>query len=67
MAGLAIFMKYWDKSHLGSASQPVKPGQHGSCDQALTVSCIVTQFARETFEICRFRGLCMIKYDLRCD
>ena len=25
----------------------------GSCDQALTVSCIVTQFARETFGIYR--------------
>ena len=24
----------------------------GSCDQALTVSCIVTQFARESFGIC---------------
>ena len=29
-----------------------------------TVSCIVTQFARETFEICRFRGSCMREIDL---
>ena len=28
----------------------------GSCDKALTVSCIVTQFARGSFGICRFRG-----------
>ena len=39
----------------------------GSCDQSLTVSCIVTQFARESFGICRFRGLCIQLYliDLR--
>ena len=36
----------------------------GSCDQALTVSCIVTQFARESFGICGFRGSCMREYDL---
>ena len=35
------------KSHLGRANQP------GACDQALTVSCIVTQFARESFGIYR--------------
>ena len=35
-----------------------------SCDQALTVSCIVTQFSRESFGICRFRGSCMREYDL---
>ena len=28
----------------------------GSCDQALIVSCIVTQFARGSFGICRFCG-----------
>ena len=33
-------------------------------NQALTVSCIVTQFAREGFGICRLRGLCMRLYDL---
>ena len=31
---------------------------------ALTVSYIVTQFARESFGICRFRGSCMREYDL---
>ena len=31
--------------------------QPGSCDQALTVSCIVTQF--ESCGICRFRSSCM--------
>ena len=40
------------------ASQP------GSCDQALTVSCIVTQLARERFGISRFRGSCTREYDL---
>ena len=30
----------------------------------LTVSYIVTQFARESFGICRFRGSCMREYDL---
>ena len=53
---LTLFMYYRDKSHLGS--------QPGSCDQALTVSCIVTQFARESFGICRFCGSCMREYDL---
>ena len=38
--------------------------QPGSCDQALTVSCIVTQFSRESFGICCFRGSCMREYDL---
>ena len=33
--------------------------------QALTVSCVATQFARETFGICRFRASCMIEYDLK--
>ena len=33
-------------------------------NQALTVSCIVTQFAREDFGICRLRGSCMRLYDL---
>ena len=37
-----------------------RASQPGSCDQALTTSCIVTQFARESFEICRFRGSCMV-------
>ena len=36
----------------------------GSCDEALTVSCIVTQFARESFGISRFRGSCLREYDL---
>ena len=35
------------------ASQP------GSCNQALTVSCIVMQFESESFRICRFPGSCM--------
>ena len=44
------WLKYYrDKSHLGRASQP------GSCNQGLTVSCNVTQFARDSFVICRFR------------
>ena len=42
-----------------AASLPDKPGQPGLFDEALTVSCIVTQFGRESFEICRFRGSCM--------
>ena len=29
-----------------------------------TVSCIVSQFARESFGICSFRGSCMGEYDL---
>ena len=33
-------------------------------NQAFTVSCIVTQFAREGFGICRLRGSCMRLYDL---
>ena len=37
-----------------SADQPAR--QPGSCNLALTVSCIVTQFARESFGIWRFRG-----------
>ena len=37
-----------------SADQPAR--QPGSCNLALTVSCIVTQFAREGFGIWRFRG-----------
>ena len=43
-----------------------RASQPGSCDQALTVSCIVTQFGRESFGICRFvvRVWCMRKYDL---
>ena len=37
----------------------------GSCDQALTVSCIVMQFANEfALELARFCGLCMREYDL---
>ena len=44
--------------------QPDKPDQPGSCNQALTVSCIVTQFAIESFGICRFRGSCMREVDL---
>ena len=36
----------------------------GSCDQSFTVSCIVPQFARESFGICRFRGSYMREYDL---
>ena len=44
------WLKYYrDKSHLGRASQP------GSCNQGLTVSCNATQFARDSFVICRFR------------
>ena len=33
-------------------------------DQALTMSCIVTQFARESLGICRVRGSCMREYDV---
>ena len=51
-------------SLLGRASQPDKPGQPGSCDQVLTVNCIVTQLmASESFGICHFRGSCMREYD----
>ena len=49
---------YRDKSHFGRASQA------SSCDQALTVFCIFTQFARENLRIFRFRGSCMREYDL---
>ena len=42
------WLKYYrDKSHLGRASQP------RSCNQGLTMSCNVTQFARDSFVICR--------------
>ena len=41
-----------------------RASQLGSCDQALTVSFAVTQFARERFGICYFRGSCMRGYDL---
>ena len=34
-SGMALFTQYRDKSHLGRASQPDKPGQPGSCYQAL--------------------------------
>ena len=37
----------WYSGYLGS--------QPGSCNQGLTVSCIVTQFARDSFVNCRFR------------
>ena len=36
----------------------------GSFDQALTVICIVTHFARESFGVCRFHGSCIREYDL---
>ena len=32
--------------------------------RALTVGCVVTQFARESFGICRLRGSCMREYDV---
>ena len=35
----------------------------GSCNQAFTVSCIVTQFARESFGISHFRGSCKREYN----
>ena len=35
-----------------SGNNGKKVSQSGSCDQALTVSCIVTQFARESFGVC---------------
>ena len=57
-SGPARLMYYRDKSHLGRASQP------GSCNQALTMSCIVTQLARESFGVCRFRGSRMREIDL---
>ena len=34
----------------------------GSCDQAVTVSCIVKQFARKSFGICRLRGSWMREF-----
>ena len=37
----------------------------GHVNSPFTVSCIVMQFARESFEICRFRGSCVREYDLR--
>ena len=37
----------------------------GHVIRPLTVSCIVMQFARESFGICRFRGSCVREYDLR--
>ena len=42
------------KIHCRRACQNEKPGLPVLCDQALTVICIVTQFARESFAICRF-------------
>ena len=36
----------------------------GHVIRLFTVSCIATQFARESFGICSFRGLCMREYDL---
>ena len=42
-----------------------RASQPGSCDQALTVSCIVTQFGRESFGIGRFRGSCMVYEKIR--
>ena len=47
-----------DKSYLGRANQL------SLCNQALAVSYIVTQIARESFGICGFRGSCMRDYDL---
>ena len=37
----------------------------GHVIRPLTVSCIVMQFARESFGICRFRGSHVREYDLR--
>ena len=37
----------------------------GHVIRPLTVSCIVMQFARESFGICRFRGSRVREYDLR--
>ena len=37
----------------------------GHVIRPLTVSCIVMQFARESFGICLFRGSCVREYDLR--
>ena len=42
------------KIHCRRACQTEKPGLPVLCDQALNVICIVTQFARESFAICRF-------------
>ena len=42
-----------------------RASQAGSCDQALTVSCIVTQFARESCGICCFRGSYMVYERIR--
>ena len=41
-----------------------RASQPGSCDQALTVSFTVTQFARESSGICHFRGSCTRENDL---
>ena len=38
------------------------PSENGP--QELTVSCIVNQFARGSFRICRFLGSCIREYDL---
>ena len=57
--GESIKRKTWQRvTHCSCALLP------GSFDQALTVICIVTQFARESFGICGFRGSCMREYDL---
>ena len=49
IAGNTLFMRIASPAHV------IRP---------LTVSCVVTQFAREIFGICRFRGSCMREYDL---
>ena len=48
-AGNTLFMRIAFSSHV------IRP---------FTVSCIVMQFARESFGICRFRGSCVREYDL---
>ena len=40
------------------------PGLPRNGPQELTVSCIVNQFARGSFRICRFLGSCIREYDL---
>ena len=37
----------------------VTSAEQASPAHVITVSCVVTQFARESFRICRFRGSCM--------
>ena len=50
-----------NSAELASLTNWASPGHY---NQAVTVSCIVTQFARESFGICHFCGSCMKEIDL---